>query len=287
MRRQFSRTVWGILLATLGVVTNGHAQSPWVRSKAGFYLQAAWQTIPRYETLYSTTGKEQALDRRLTENTLQLYGEYGITRHTTLVVSLPYRFQKAGQFLENTPLPQTSAGTLSGLGNASLGLRHSILRGQWPLTGFLRVDLPVNRYNNNSGLRTGYRALTVLPMLSTGNGFAKSYWFAYAGYALRTRNYNAYTNAGVEAGYHFRKIWTIAFSELVLPTPSDREPDLSTNNGRTGLYVNDQGYWSLGLKGIFEIHRFWGVTASVAGAGWGQLVPQRPAFGLGGYFKWD
>ena len=274
-------------LAVMGVAASTHAQSPWVRSKAGFYLQAAWQTIPRYESLYSPTEKEQPLDRRLTENTFQLYGEYGITRHTTVVVSVPYRLQKAGDFLHNTTQPLTLAGSLNDLGNVSLGFRQAILRGNWPLTGSLRVDLPANFYADGAGLRTGYPALTVLPMLSTGNGFAKSYWFAYAGYALRTRNYNAYTDAGVEAGYHFRKVWAIAFSELVLPTPSHKEPDLDANNRRTGLYVNNQGYWSLGLKGIFEIHRFWGLTASVAGAGWGRLVPQRSAFGVGGYFKWD
>ncbi|MCY7330302.1 MAG: hypothetical protein LH618_17255 [Saprospiraceae bacterium] len=290
MRRVLPRTAPGLLLAwvlVVGIVTNVQAQSPWVRSKAGFYLQAAWQTIPRYAALYSATGDEQPLDRRLTETMLQLYGEYGVTRYTTVVVSLPFRFQQAGAFLQNTPAPLTSSGTLSGLGNASLGLRHSILRGDWPLTGFLRVDLPVNRFNDLAGLRTGYRSLTVLPMLSTGQGYAKAYWFAYAGYALRTRDYNAYTNAGVEAGYHFRKLWAIAFSELMLPTASNNRPDLSANNLRTGLYVHDQGYWSFGLKGIFEIHRFWGLTASAAGAGWGQLVPQRPAFGLGAYFKWD
>lgn len=281
------RIIWSVLILIIGAANSGHTQSPWVRSKAGFYLQAVWQSIPRYEALYSERGKEQPLDRRLTESTLQLYGEYGVTRNTTVIVSLPYRFQRAGQFLGNSPQPLTSAGSLTGLGNVSLGIRQTIVRGHWPLTGSLRVDLPIDRHNNDAGLRTGYPSLTVLPMLSTGNGFAKTYWFAYVGYALRTRDYHAYTDVGLEAGYHFRKVWAIAFSELVLPTPGDGEPALSASNLRTGLYVDEQGYWSLGLKGIFEIHRFWGLTVSAAGAGWGRLVPQRPAFGLGAYFKWD
>jgi hypothetical protein len=287
MRWRFLRIFCGILLAALGVVTSGYAQSPWVRSKAGFYLQAAWQTTPRYKEIFSATGKDQPLDRQLTESTLHLYGEYGITRLTTLVVTLPFRFQKAGEFLENTPSPQTNAGSLSGLGNTSIGLRHAILNGNWPLTGFLRVDLPVDNYNNDTGLRTGYRSLTVLPMLSTGKKFSQSYWFVYTGYAFRTRNYNAYTNAGLEAGYRIRKVWAIAFSELVLPTSSDKQPDLDPSNLLTGLYVNGQAYLSLGLKGIFEVHRFWGLTASVTGVGWGKLVPKQPAFGVGAYFKWD
>ncbi len=287
MRGQFSRAFWAIFLVILGVASVGNAQSPWVRSKAGFYLQAAWQTTPRYKEIFSATGKDQPLDRQLTESTLHLYGEYGITRLTTLVVSLPYRFQKAGKFLENTPSPLTNAGSLNGLGNASIGLRYAILNGNWPLTGFLRVDLPANKYNNASGLSIGYHSLTVSPMLSTGQKSSQMYWFAYAGYALRTRDYNAYTNAGLEAGYRIRKVWAIAFSELILPTPSDKQPDLSANNLRTGLYVNEQYYWSLGVRGIFEMHRFWGFTASATGRVVGEKVPQRPTFAVGAYFRWD
>lgn len=287
MRGQFSRAFWASVLVILGVAGVGHAQNPWVRSKAGFYLQAAWQTTPRYKEIFGSTGKDQPLDRQLTESTLHLYGEYGITRHTTLVVSLPYRFQKAGKFLENTPAPQTNAGSLNGLGNTSIGLRHAILNGNWPLTGFLRVDLPVDKFNNNAGLRTGYRSLTVLPMLSTGKKSSQSYWFAYAGYAFRTRDYSAYINAGLEAGYRIRKVWAIAFSELVLPPYTGKRPDLSTNNLLTGLYVNEQTYWSLGLKGVFEMHRFWGFTASTTSRVVGELVPQRPTFSVGAYFRWD
>ena len=275
---------WGIIIISL---PTGYAQSPWTRSRAGFYVQAAWQTIPPYTSLYSESGKTRPLDRRLTENAFQLYGEYGLRRYTTLVVSLPFRFQRAGRFLGNTSQPLTSAGTLSGLGNASLAIRQSLLRGRWPLTGTIRVDVPVNNYNENAGLRTGYHAFTFHSLLSTGRSFPRFYWFVYAGAASRTKGYGPYANAGAETGYRFGKLWTIAFTEVVSPAPDNSQPELSVQNQRTGLYVDDQGYWSLGLKGLYQVRRFWGLTASAAGAGWGRAVPRQPALSLGACFRWD
>lgn len=290
MTAAFSRFVrcaffgWGIIIISL---PPGYAQSPWTRSRAGFYVQAAWQTIPPYASLYSESGQTQPLDRRLTENTFQLYGEYGLHRHTTVVVSLPVRFQRAGRFLGNTSQPLTDTGALTGLGNISLGLRQSLLRGRWPLTGTIRVEAPVNNYNDNAGLRTGYNAFTFQSILSTGRRFSRFYWFIYAGSAIRSNGYSFYANAGAEAGYRFGKLWAIAFTEVVVPAPDDSKPALRVNNLRTGLYVDDQEYWSFGLKGLYQVHRFWGLHASGAGAGWGRLVPRRPALSLGAYFRWD
>ncbi len=290
MTAAFSRLVrcaflcWGIIIIYL---PTGYAQSPWTRSRAGFYVQAAWQTIPPYESLYSETGETRTLDRRLTENTFQLYGEYGVTRHTTVVVSLPFRFQRSGRVLVNTAHPLPNAGTLSGLGNVSLAIRQSLLRGRWPLTGTLRMEAPVNNYDEDTGLRTGYNAFTLQSTMSTGRSYSRFYWFIYAAAAIRSHGYSPYGSVGAETGYRFGKLSTIAFTELVSPAPDNSQPELSIHNLRTGLYVDDQGYWSLGLKGLYQVHRFWGLTASAAGAGWGRRVPRRPALSLGAYFRWD
>lgn len=262
------------------------AQSPWTRSKAGFYAQAAWHFIPAYESLYSPVLTNQPLDRELSEGTFQLYGEYGITRKTTVIASVPIRFLKAGDFLENFATPETAQGTLTGLGNVSLGLRQAILTGKVRLTASLRIDIPVDNYDDATGLSAGYNALTALPMLSTGMGLGRGYWFAYAGYGLRTNEFNHFLDIGAEAGYRIKKVWLIGFSEWMHPLENG-SVELPFHNRLTGLYVNDQGWLSLGVKGIFEFNRFWGVVVSAAGAADGQWVPKRPGFGFGTYFKWD
>lgn len=262
------------------------AQSPWPRSKAGFYIQAAWHFIPTYEGLFSPVSEEFPLDRELSEGTFQMYGEYGITRKTTLSASLPVRFSKAGKFLGNFATPETSEGSQRGLGNVSLGVRRAILEGNIRLTASLRFDLPVDHYDDATGLSNGYNAWTVLPMLSTGMGFGRSYWFAYAGYGFRTNEFSHFLDLGVEGGFRFKKVWLIGFSEW-MHSLENGAVELPFHNRLTGLYVNDQGWWSIGVKSIFEFNRFWGIVVSAAGAADGQWVPKRPGFSAGAYFKWD
>lgn len=263
------------------------AQSPWTRSKAGFYAQAAWHFIPAYESLFPPPIlTSYSLDRELRENTFQLYGEYGITAQTTFTASLPFRFSKAGRFLGNFATPETKEGSWNGLGNVSLAVRRTLLEGNLRLTGSLRVDLPVDRYDDATGLSTGYDAWTFVPMLSTGMGLGRGYWYAYGGYGLRTNDFSHFLDFGVEAGMRVEKIWLIGFSEW-LHSLENGHVNMPFHNRLTGLYVNDQGWLSIGLKSVVEINRFWGVVLSAAGAADGQWVPKRPGFSVGTYFKWD
>lgn len=264
------------------------AQSPWTRSKAGFYAQAAWQFIPAYPTLFGENGDDIELAREVSENAFQLYGEYGISKRATVIASLPLVFNKRGDLNPNSPyfFEQTDSGSIFGLGNVNLALRYQFCTGKVAFAGTLRTSLPVSNYEQKTGLSTGYEAFTVLPMLNVGMGFGKVYWFGYGGYGYRTNDYSHFINTGVEGGFHFWKMWLIGFSELVFSLENGSRllppPDVLT-----GLYVNDQGWLSLGLKSIFEFDRFWGLNFSAAGAVWGQNVPQRPAFSLGAYFKWE
>ena len=264
------------------------AQSPWPRSKAGFYAQAAWHFIPAYEELFSAFDGLDAypLDRELNENTFQLYGEYGLTRKTTLLASIPVRFLKAGRFLNNFATPETQEGTLTALGNVSLGVRQALIEGNLRLTGSLRIDLPASQYDAATGLSAGYDAWTLQPTLSTGMGFGRAYWFAYAGYGWRSRGFSGVIDAGLEGGVRIKSVWLIGFSQW-LHSLKDGDVALPVHNRLTGLYVDRQQWLSIGVKGIVEFNRFWGVVVSAAGAADGEWVPKRPGFGVGAYFKWD
>ena len=263
------------------------AQSPWSRSKAGFFVQGSWQTIPTYTTLFGPGSKEIVLERAVSENTFQLYGEYGLSKKTTLVASLPYVINKRG--IRNTDSPflfeVEDSGRIAGLGNATLALRHQFLMGKLALAGTLRVGFPAITDYKSPGLRTGYNALTVLPMVNAGMGFRQLYWFAYGGYGYRSNDYSHFLNFGGEIGLRLGKIWLIGFSETVLPLENGTRT-LPLDN-LTGLYVNDQGWVSIGVKAGWEINRFIGLNFSGAGAAWAQNAPKSPGIGLGVYFKWD
>ncbi len=264
------------------------AQSPWTRSKAGFFVQAAWQTIPTYTEIFeSKNDLNYPLDREVTENTFQLYGEYGVDKKTTLVASVPLRMVKNGEYIPtHYATPETQKGTLTGLGNASLAVRRAILTGTIRLSGTLRLDFPSKIYDDRTGLRAGYDAWTLQPTLSAGIGLGPLYTFAYAGYGLRTGGYSHFVNAGGELGVKAWKFWFIGFSELVYSLENG-DIALPLHNRIKNLYVDKQGWWSVGGKTIFEANRFWGLTASFGGAGWAQFVPKSPGISFGAYFKWD
>jgi len=262
------------------------AQSPWPRSKAAFFVQAAWQTIPTYNKVFESLNDLTIQpDREVTENTFQLYGEYGLTARNTLIASLPFRSMHSGDFIPNRfAVPETAEGTLSGLGNASLGLRSAILTGKLKLTGTLRFDFPTSNYDDATGLRTGFNTWTIQPTFSTGIGLRRWYWFTYAGYGLRTRGYSHFVNTGGETGIKIRKLWLIGFTELVYSLENG-SISLPIPNRIKNSFVDRQGWWSLGAKTIFEATAHWGITASFGGAGWAQFVPRSPGISLGVYFK--
>lgn len=277
------------LLVTLSFVYFSlAAQSPWPRSKAGFFVQAAWQTIPTYNQIFESLNIPNIpLDREVTEHTFQLYGEYGLSPRTTLIAALPVRFLKNGEFISyNFSVPQTPEGTLTGLGNASIGVRRAILESELRLTGTLRLDFPSKRYDDLTGLRVGYNAWNLQPSVSIGMGFREIYWFGYAGYGLRSGGYSHYMNAGVELGIKLGRFHLAGFSEVVYSLENG-DVVLPLRNRIKNLYVDNQSWLSFGAKSIFEANRFWGFNASFAGASWAQFVPDSQAISLGAYFKWD
>lgn len=263
------------------------AQSPWTRGKASFYAQGAWQFIPSYTSIFdksSETGK-RSLERAISENTFQLYGEYGISRKTTVLTSIPFRFLHSGDIVDHAPTG-LNAGSIGGFGNISLALRHNFHSEKLAFSGQIKIDLPNNKKKESTGLRTGFDAFTFLPTLSIGQGYGRAYWFAYAGWGVQGKWTNHFVNTGAEAGLKVKKNWFILFSDFRWNTGSKAYP-VGGNYIKTALFLPTQSYWAFGGKGIFAFHRFWGGVVTAAGAFDGDLVPSQPAFALGVYFKWD
>ncbi|MBC7777811.1 MAG: hypothetical protein H7246_20420 [Phycisphaerae bacterium] len=264
------------------------AQSPWPRSKAGFFVQAAWNFIPTYTTLFGPEGKDIVLDREVSEHNIQLYGEYGLSKKTTLIAAIPFAINKRGAFNPDSPFMFGNKGDVSiaGFGNTTLALRHQFFQRKLALAGTLRVGFPAIADYKSPGLRTGYNAFTVLPMVNAGMGFGQLYCFFYGGYGYRSNHYSHFLNFGGEMGLHLGKVWLIGFSETVFPLENGSRK-LPPIDELTGLYVNNQGWVSVGVKALWQINRFVGLNLSGAGAAWAQNVPKSPGLSLGVYFKWD
>lgn len=264
------------------------AQSPWARPRSGAYTQLSWNFIPTYTTLFGANGEDLNLEREVTERSLQCYAEYGLSKKTTLIVSAPLVMNQRGAANPNgSAVIDGDAGRITGLGNTTLALKHQFLQGKLALSGTFRMDFPAGtHFQPSTGLRTGYDALTLIPSAQVGMGLGKLYWFAYSGYGYRSNEYSHFLNFGGELGVRLGKVWLAGFSETILPLENGTKqlPDPAV---LTGLYVNDQGWISMGIKAIWEIRPSFGINISGAGAAWAQNVPKSPGVSFGAYYKWN
>jgi len=259
-----------ILLATI----NAFGQSPWTKKKGEFYTQLSFSTIANYNTLFGSPDK--TLNGEITDNTLQFYGEYGLTYKTTFIASIPLKL------ISHKDISNTNK---TALGNIEIGIKHNFYNKKWLFSGQLNVEVNSGTFDVLSGIRTGYNAWTITPLLTFGKGFNSWYVQGFTGVNIRTNNYSSNFKIGGEIGYKpIQKLWVIANLDV---TQSFNNGDvvLPTSNLSTGLYLNDQEYVSFGLKAIGEITKNFGLTAGVGGAFSGNNVAKQGAFNIGIYHK--
>ncbi len=260
------------------------AQSPWTQKKGKAYTQISFTSISNYDKLFGNS--EIATEREITDNTLQLYGEYGLSGKTTLVASIPLKFVKSGDLVNPSglPLPITISESKTSLGNIQLGIKHQFYKKDWLISGQLVVEANTGSFENLSGLQTGYNAWSFTPLVLVGRNFNNWYVQAFTGFDIRTNNYSSNYKLGGEVGCKVLDwLWIAGFLDGVLSFKNG-DAVLGTN-ALTGLYVNDQEYAGFGLKLIGEINKSFGANLSVGGAFEARNVAKAPAITFGLYYK--
>ncbi len=274
-----------IKIVILFISLSTFSQSPWTKEKGKFYTQLSFTTIPNYDTLFGDP--EYNTERETADNTIQFYGEYGITNSTSLLVNLPFKLIKTGDFV-NPNLSQVSKtieASKSALGNIEIGIKHNFYKKDWILSGQFSVEANTGSYNEDSGIRTGYDAWSFTPLFLAGKSFGKSYLQTFIGANIRTNDYSSNFKIGGEYGRKLsEKFWLTGFLDI---SKSFENGDviLPSANLATGLYVNDQEYGVVGVKGIYEINNKFGVNASLPAAFFGNNVAKQLAFSIGIYKK--
>lgn len=276
-----------ILLLNILTFTTVFAQSPWTQKKGEAYTQFGFSTIPNYTSLFGDPNFDT--ERVLTDNTFQLYGEYGVSDKTTLILNVPFKNIAAAELTNpgdaNNAI--TIEETVNALGNVTAGVRHNFYKNKWLVSGQLDIELNTGTYQEGSGIRTGYDSFTLRPTISAGRGFDQFYIQAFMGLDLRTNNYSTNFKAGGEAGAKvFDRIWIIGFLDVV-QSLEDGDFVPPAENILTGLYVNNQEYVGYGLKAIVEATPKFGVMAGFGGvfADANNNVPREAALNFGLYYK--
>lgn len=262
------------------------AQSPWTQEKGKSYTQISFTTIPNYDTLFGDP--ERVLFGKTTDNTLQFYGEYGLSKKTTLLVNIPYKLIAIDNYLDTRILSIVNPSqnfSKSALGNVEIGIKHNFYNKEWLLSGQLSVEANTGTFDASSGIRTGYDAWTFTPLLIAGRGFGKSYFQGFIGANIRTNSYSSNFKIGGEIGRKITaKIWLVGFLDIV-KSFENGTIILPNSNVLTGLYVNNQEYGGFGFKSIYEITNNFGINAGFGGAFFGNNVAQQGALTVGVYKK--
>ena len=270
-----------LLLITISF--NVYSQSPWTQKKGESYLQLSFTTIPSYSTLFGNP--EYNTERKINDNTLQLYAEYGISDKTTLIANLPLKMVASNEVTSPTITPFTTEDSQTALGNIQLGIKQNFYNNKWLISGQLLLEANTGTYEEASGLRTGYDAWTITPTFIVGRGFNNWYIQAFTGVDIRTNEYSSAFKLGGEAGYKALDwLWVAGFLDGVASFQNGDFLD-PTNNRLTGLYVNNQSYAAFGVKLIGEFDKNFGVNAGFGGAFDGRNVAKSPALSLGLYYK--
>lgn len=255
------------------------AQSPWTQEKGKFYTQLSFTTISNYDEVFGDP--DYSTDREITDNTLQLYGEYGLSNTTTLIVNLPVKFISTGDAVGgNAFLAEESK---SAFGNVSVGLRHQFYKKKWIISGQLNVEANTGTFEAASGIRTGRDAWTFTPTINFGRSFDSFYIQAFTGVDLMTNNYSNNFKIGGEIGTKVHsKIWLVGFVDIV-SSFNDGDIAIPIANLATALYVNNQEYGAFGLKAIGEINDSFGGILTFGGAFSGNNVAKQAALTFGVY----
>lgn len=276
-----------VIPALFFITLNVFSQSPWTKNKNEGYIQASFTTIGSYDKIYGNPDYKP--QREITDNTLQLYGEYGVTDKTTLFANVPLKMVKTGDFTEDMsvifPSITIEEASETLLGNIQLGIKHNFSNNKWLLSGQLSIEANTSTYKENSGLRSGYDAWTFTPLFLTGRGFDSWYIQAFTGFDIRTNDYSSNYKLGGEIGYKaLNWLWIAGFLDGVASLKNG-DVILSQENLATGLYVNNQSYAAFGLKFIGEFNKSFGVNVGFGGAFAGRNVAKAPALSFGLYHK--
>lgn len=266
---------------------NIFSQSPWTKEKGKAYTQVSFTTIPTYSTIFGDPDYKS--QREISDNTLQIYAEYGLTDKTTILASIPYKMISSGDFTQDMslvlPVSLTEKVSEAALGNIELGVKHNFYKKNWVLSGQLSVEVNTSKYYTNSGLRTGYDAWSFTPLFLAGKGKEKSYFQTFIGATIRTNEYSSNFKIGGEyGGKIFKDFWLIGFIDIV-KSFKNGDVALPINNQLTSLYVNDQEYGAFGAKLIYEFSNSFGLNAGLGGAFFGNNVAKSPALTIGLYQK--
>ncbi len=147
-------------LVLVFLTTQLFAGGPWTQAKGEGYAQISYTLIPEYRSLYTSGGGSNdalGLNRDVTDMTLAGYFEHGLTERLTISGIIPFKITETSSESFSGDFPNAlAAGSLSGFGNITVGLKHNLISKKLVVSGGVLVDGKTAKSDSATGLRTGY-----------------------------------------------------------------------------------------------------------------------------------
>lgn len=268
------------VLITLLIYQFVIGQSAWNIKENFWFAQLNVTSIGPYSDLFVNGNETAITPREISDNTFQFYVEYGINNKTSLSLGLPVKYITTGsQSTQGDPI--ISENKITSLGNIGFGIKRNLYKGGVVISAGLYVEANTGRYNNDSGIRTGYDAWTITPVIIIGKSFDNLFLQSSLSTGFRTNNYSQFFRGNAELGYKFMgKLWAIFYLDYKVSFDNGTIV-LPENNLSTSLYVNDQEYFGYGLKAIYDLTEQFGITVGFGGAFSANAEARKAAFNLG------
>jgi hypothetical protein len=232
--------------------------------------------------LDSAGNLSDAQNGTITDQTIQLFADYGLTDRLTLLVKAPMKlvdydiFQDA-TFSADANFPE--GGTLYFPGNIQVGAVYRLTPEEPYLNASIIAELNTSQYNFIDGTATGFNSSAIIPGLAYANGFGKWWTSLYTAGEFRTNNYSHAMQGQFEVGVQPKTFYYLAInSTWRIPFGNGTYCDCSLDYSK--LYHSEQEYIGIILKSGF-LYKSFGLHLAISGAPHARQVAAAPVATLG------
>ncbi len=267
------------------LMASGSYGQVWTLEKNELYVNLSFSNS-EYNKAYDSTGEITELPVSISDITIQLFAQYGLSKKITLQLKVPYKMLTSegdldifnsvdGNYLET--------GSLNYFGNIEAGALYKFIEDKPMVSLSFFVETNTMDYNYLTGLQTGFNSFGFKPGAGVGWGFNKSWFSYYLGGDIRTNNYSSAILSNLELGYK-PVPYLYAAADLFVKRSLKAGGDCDCNNTYTALYLNDQDYIAYALKAGF-IFKDWGLNLSYNGAFSAANLPAEGILTVGVQYK--
>lgn len=260
------------------------SQGPWTREKGSAYVQIGATSL-QYSKI-KLEGELIDTRRDISDLTIQLYTEYGITNKLEAQLIIPFKFiSRTGRRASSYPDFTALDGSLSGPGNVTLGLKYKLFDSNWKISGGVQFTANTILREDGSNLSTGFSANTILPHLSAGSSSGKWYYFGNLGYGYMDNQYSDFLKVGAEVGYNVIEkghIMLVLDNRIIV----SKEDAFTNDPYQFSSYYDRQTYSAVGLKFNYEFKKDkFGANFAILSAFVIDNAPVASTFNFGVYAK--